>query len=587
LGVLAVVLGFAALAGWKRLPPNGGAPAAVVRFEVQPPDSDGRLQRADVSPDGRRILLEERTGDGAVRLYVRDLDQLTSTPVPITDPSPRWALFSPDGSELAFVSASSRNGFEGKLRVAPVRGGDVRTLADGAVAKPGWGDDGYIYYSAFDPHSGLARILRIPASGGSPDTVVKSDSVSFYVPTPLPGARALLVIINNRDRTSVGVADLRARTWRSLAPSGYWVAYTRGYVLFDRRNALMAAPFDPETLRLTGDAVQLMEVSTPEFGAFHVGGGTLAYLAGIQGSEVVPVLVDRAGRRRRLDGLAPRQVYGEPTVSPDGRTIAFESAPVIGERPATDLWVYRLPRGPLNRLTFGGRNENAIWTLDGRRLLFDSDRGGEAAIWWMPWDGSSQPERVLQGARSWGFKNWLPDGKRFALTIDSDTAGGFDIALASVGRPRGTDLVVSGPANQHHPSVSPDGRWLAYQSDESGQNEIYLRSLTGDGVKRQVSTHGGQEPMWSRGGGQLYFESLAGDSLCALRLDRAGNSVGPVQSLFAIRLSGHGFDVLPGDSLFVVIDPAGAGAERAQPLVVVSGFPAELDIRMASSRRQR
>ena len=554
----------------------------VVRFEITPPDSDGVVQRTDVSPDGSRILLEQRGTDGQVRVYIRDLCTLGTTLVQLADPNPRWAFFSPDGRELAFVSTTRLNVFTGKLRVAPVGGGPVRTIADSAIAKSGWGDDGYLYYSATTAGAAPPQIVRVASAGGVPDTVLASDSVAFYVPTPLPGSRGLIMIANSKERQSVAVLELRTRAWRALAPSGLWLAYVHpGYLLFDRGRFLMAARFDPERLELIGDPVPVLEVPAAQFGAFSIRGGTLTYLAGLWSWHNVAVLVDRRGNRRPLENLPPSQEYGYPAVSPDGRKIALRVTPAGGGNPQMDLWVYEMPRGPLTRLTSdAGQDDDPSWTPNGKRILFNSERGGDNALWWKPWDGGGEAEKVLDRRPSIWRTDWLPDGRRF-LFYETEANGRENIGMATVGEPDSTRMLLTGSHND--PAVSPDGRWLAYQSNESGRPEIYLRPLEGAASRRQISRDGGISPVWARSGRELFFQSAAGDSLYAARLDTGhdGALLG-LGALFGLRQGNLGFDVLPGDSLFVLPEPTGPGGRRGQPVVVVHNFVAELEARLGA-----
>jgi serine/threonine-protein kinase len=354
-----------------------------------------------------------------------------------------------------------------------------------------------------------------------------------------------------------------------------------GYLLFDRGRFLMAARFDPEKLELVGDPVPVLEVPGTQFGAFSIRGGTLTYLAGLVSWHNVAALVDRRGVRRPLENLPPSQDYGFPSVSPDGRKIALRVTPPGGGPWDMDLWVYQLPRGPLTRLTSeAGQDDDPSWTPDGKRILFDSDRGGDNALWWKPWDGSGEAEKILDRPLGIWRTSWLPDGRRF-LFWETQSNGLANIGLATVGQPDSTRMLLTSAHDESYPAASPDGRWMAYQSDESGRPEIYIRPLEGAASRRQVSRDGGISPVWARSGRELFFQSAAGDSLYAARLDtdHDGALLG-LDALFALRQGNSGFDVLPGDSLFVLPEPTGPGAERGLPVVVVHNFVAELEARL-------
>jgi serine/threonine-protein kinase len=581
----AAILGVLAAAGWRRTPP--ASPRPIVRFEVAPPDSAGRLVGGAVSTAGDQVVLVEGGPDSRVRLYVRDLAGLASRPLEIGDPSPGFPVFSPDDREIALVSRIPGNPFTGRLKVVPTAGGPARTLADSAIVTPSWADDGYIYFSAPSGTSAPARIARVPSRGGHIDTLLAHDSIDFYLPHVLPGNRGALVIGRRQGgRFSVGAFDLGSPVWNQLAEGGPWMEFaSAGYVLYNKGRFLMAAPFDVKKLQLTGSPVPVLETSSGDFGWFAYRGGTLIYQSVSQGGSNVPALVNRRGERRLLPGLPERQSYGFPAVAPDGRKIALRMHPAGGGESQMDIWAYELPAGPLTRLTFEGRDDDPSWTPDGKRILFDSDRGGDNALWWTPWDGSGAAERALDRQKLLYRTSWLPGGHEFLF--DEQAAGGSsDIGIAVVGQPDSTRMLLTGPFGEFWPAASPDGRWLAYQSDESGRNEIYVRPLRGEGTRRQVSRQGGVSPVWARSGRELFFESVAGDSLFAARIDAQNDAaVQSVEALFALRQSALGFDVFPGDSLFIVLDSPQALGDRVQPAVVVHNFDAEIEARMGAGRK--
>jgi Tol biopolymer transport system component len=246
--------------------------------------------------------------------------------------------------------------------------------------------------------------------------------------------------------------------------------------------------------------------------------------------------------------------------------------------------VYELPSGPLTRVTFEGSDDDPNWTPDGKRILFDSDRNGGNALWITPWDGSGAAERVLDRAKELYRTSWLPGGREFVFQ-ENPRGGSSDIGIATLGQDS-VRMLLAGPFNEDWPAVSPDGRWLAYQSNESGRNEVYVRPLKGEGTRRQVSRAGGVSPAWSRSGRELYFESSTGDSLLAARIDAGSDAtVEDVHALFALRASGIGFDVFPGDSLFLVFDSPQAVGDRPRPAIVVHNFDAELEGRLAAGRK--
>jgi serine/threonine-protein kinase len=575
----AVVLGVTAAAGWRH---RIDAPKSVVRFEVPAPDSTGRLVEGAVSPDGNELVLVNRAHDGRLQFFLRDVATIESRPLQIADPFPGFPAYAPDRKDIAYIAIVGSGQFAGPLRVMPAAGGPARTLVDTAIVTPSWGTDGYVYFSSGTP----PRIMRMPSSGGQPDTLVRDDSLEFFQPRVLPGSHGGVAIARRGGSGWQVVAiDFSKRSWHKLTDGGPWLAFAApDRVLYTKGRYLMAARIDVGRLKLVGAPVAVLESPGGDLGWFAYGGGTLVHGGLAQDAGNIPVLVDRRGVRRRLPGLPERQVYGYPAVSPDGRKLAFRVRPVGAGDPQNDIWVYELPSGPLTRVTFEGSDDDPNWTPDGKRILFDSDRNGGNALWITPWDGSGAAERVLDRAKELYRTSWLPGGREFVFQ-ENPRGGSSDIGIATLGQDS-VRMLLAGPFNEDWPAVSPDGRWLAYQSNESGRNEVYVRPLKGEGTRRQVSRAGGVSPAWSRSGRELYFESSTGDSLLAARIDAGSDvTVEDVHALFALRASGIGFDVFPGDSLFLVFDSPQAVGDRPRPAIVVHNFDAELEGRLAAGRK--
>jgi dipeptidyl aminopeptidase/acylaminoacyl peptidase len=426
-------------------------------------------------------------------------------------------------------------------------------------------------------------LVRVRGDGGQVETILGNDSMPLYQPRSLPGGHGLVALAQEPGgRLSVVLVDLKSRTWHRVDETAGQVAVSPPhYLLYNRGRFLMGAVVDVNALELAGPPVPVLEAPSGDFGWFKLRGGTLLYQSASLGGNL-PVLVNRRGERRALSGLPERQSYGFPAVSPDGRKIAFRMNPAGGSDAQMDVWVYELPDGPLTRLTFEGRDDDPSWTPDGKRILFDSDREGGNALWAVPWDGSGAPERILDRTDGLYRTSWLPGGREF-LFDERKPNGSSDIGIAPVDQPDSARLLLSNPYAETWPAISPDGRWLAYQSNESGQEEIYVRPFRGEGTRRQVSRRGGTSPVWSRGGRELFFEGLTGDSLFGAELDvGADAAVQRVQSLFALRRSALGFDVFPGDSVFIVFDPPEAAGGRAARAIVVHNFIVELETRLGA-----
>ena len=583
----AALLALLAAAGWRKHPPVPDRP--VIRLEVPAPDSTARLVEGALSPDGQQVLLVQQASNGSRQFFLRDLSAIAVRSLSVGDPFPDWPEFSPDQKRIAFISLFPNEQFAGRLKVVPAAGGAVQTLADSAIATPWWGTDGYIYFSAPSGSRAPDVLARVAASGGQIDTVLADDSVSFYQPRLLPGERGAIAIVQGLGvggRFSLVIVDLKKHTWLRVDDTeGQIVFAPPRYVLYNKGQFLMAAEIDLETLKLVRQPIPVLDASGGTFGWFKFRGGTLLYQGTSRGAGNVPVLVTRQGLKRPLAGLPESQSYGFPAVSPDGRKIALRMNPVGAGQQQMDIWVYELPAGPLTRLTFEGSDDDPNWTSDGKRILFDSDRGGDNALWIAPWDGSGAAERVLDRPGLLYRSSWLPGSGEF-LFDEQDRSGSKDIGLAVLGQPDSVRMLLSNPYSEAWPAVSPDGRWLAYESDESGRDEIYVRPLRGEGTRRQVSRRGGISPVWGRDGQRLYFEAGSGDSLFAADMSLQGDvEVKRLQSLFPLRQSGLGFDVFPGDSLFVVMDLPPEGGGGAPPAMVVYNYIVELEARLGTPKK--
>jgi len=577
MAVAAAIFAIAAVAGWVRKPRQ--EPLPVVRFELVSQEIDAAsVSDMTVSPDGSQIVFQVNQG-GRSGLYVRSLDDLAATPLRIGEGTGESPFFSPNGLEVGFMR-TTQAGQMARVRAVAAGGGPARTLADSAIFAAAWGDDGYVYFSAVRGH-----LARVPSGGGTVDTLVPADSGFNLSPRPLPGGRGVVFAVfrSAGSASQLAVLDLDTREWRPLIDGGPFTAYSStGHLLFNRDRFLMAVPFDIERLTLTGPAVSVLEVPTGEFGAFAVGGRTLAYQSSLVGSGNAPVLVDRQGNRRlRLENLPEGQLFGFPAASPDGGKIAIRMNPVGLSESEMDVWVYELPAGPLTRLTFDGRDDDPSWTPDGSRILFNSDRGDNNALYLKPWDGSGEAELVLDRENILWRTSWLPDGLRFVFYERGPNSA--DVGLAQIGQPDSTRMLLTWSFDELRAVVSPDGRWLAYSSNESGQSEVYVRPLEGAGTRRQVSLQGGSTPVWSRGGAELFF--VAGDSLYAAQMNTAGDiSIEQINALFPMQWANLGYDVMPGDSLFVAFQAVGEET-GATPVVVVHNFTTELEARLARGGR--
>jgi serine/threonine-protein kinase len=330
-----------------------------------------------------------------------------------------------------------------------------------------------------------------------------------------------------------------------------------GHLLFAREQFVLAQPFDANRLTVTGDAVPVAEIPSGDL-LFAYGGGTLVTSSGTVGGNLQPALVDRSGRQQALPGLGDA-VFNFPEVAPDGRRIAM--AVTGGDPNEGDIWVYQLPEGPLTRLTRTGTASTMSWSLDGNEIFYVD--GGDA--YRVRSDGSDEPSLVMDRDAELSRVVVGPDGTQLFL---QERPGAWDIAVATLDV-AGSDSVLFADEDywEGHPTPSPDGRWIAYYSSESGRSEIYVRPLYGPGRKHQVSREGGSRPRWSDDGTELCFHESGWLYVATLEV---GDDVVVRSVERLIEVLAQNYDVFPGDSLFAVLAPPEGADDRTGTFAVTT-----------------
>ncbi len=494
--VLALIaVGFA---GWALL--SRPAPASDfdgTRFFITPrsvPVADNIGVAVTISPDGRTIVFVGTDG-GKTRLYKRSLTAFDETPIPGTEGA-NQPTFSPDGTSVAFQ-------VEGRIKRVDVAGGPSLTIASAAgdVRGLSWGPDHAI---VFTPASGWG-LSRVPASGGEPESLAVPDSssgVDYRWPTVLPNGKGVLFteFFGAPEASFVSVLSLETMKITRLT-NGTAPRYADGYLLFGRVDGgegfLIAAPFDQGAQRITGAEFSLVEdvyIKGGGAGEFDVSGeGSLVYKAGIASGDQ-PLMVDRSGVETTF-GMGPGHFH-DPRLSPDGSMLVYTTLTGAGH----DLWTFDFRSRIASRFTFDGANTAGLWSPDGERILFESAGPNRSGIFTRRRDGSGETERVSDGDLY--PAGWTPEGYLLIQRV----RGARDILIDSLGD-GGRGPILAEPYNEMQPALSPDGRWLAYSSDESGQFEVYLRAWPGLDGKRQVSRGGGMEPIWSGDGRELVYRS--------------------------------------------------------------------------------
>src|SRR5882762_582884 len=469
---------------------------------------------AILSPDGTRLAFLASGADQKRRIYVRSLDQLQATALSgtenATDP-----FFSPDGQSIGFFA-------DGKLKKISVQGGAAVTLCDVANERGGsWGADGTI---VFTPDLQVP-LSKVSSAGGTPRPLTTLDKQTGEItqrwPQVLPGGKAVLFASGTHpssyEDSDIVVYSMASGQRKTVQRGGLYARYLpSGHVVYIHEGALFAVPLDLKRLEVAGQPALILEgvVTAPTNGGAQFSfseTGNLVYVEGRAGGQNVSIYwMDLQGKfmpLRETPGF-----YYNLAFSPDGKRLALE----IFDGKRRDIWVYEWERDGLTRLTFAGElNENPIWTPDGQRIAYSSqEKGGTINLWWIRADGAGDAQRLTESKSLHYAGSWRPDGKVLAFSQQSPGATAFDILTLPIEgdeklgwKPGDPKPFVNSAFSEREPTFSPDGRWLAYESNESGSYEVYVRPFPGPGGKWQISTGGGVFPEWFRNGKELFYRT--------------------------------------------------------------------------------
>ena len=535
----------------------------MVRFHVAPPEKLFITSFA-VSPDGRYLAF---INGPRGRLWVRPVDSLNARELPGTDGASAAAnqtFWSPDSRFIGFVA-------QGKLKQVPVNGGPPQSLADvdyrGVTAT--WSREGVILFS-----SGLRSIQRVPSAGGVPVAVTKPAAGETHsAPQFLPDGRHFLyqVMGGRPESTGVYVSSLEESVQPlRLLPDASTARYAppptsggKGHLLFVREATLMAQPFDPETLRLTGEVFPVAEPVT-QFSVSE--SDELAYMSGATAARQDLIWLDRSGKQ--LESAGPLGDYANFRLSPDERSIVFNRT----EAGNVDIWVLDMTRRIPSRITFDpGLDNLPIWSHDGRRILWPSNRSGRFDLYIKAATGAGEDQLLIKMGTLFGWgTDWSRDGKFILYQRPSDK-GDTDLWIAPQSpEPSGGEQkpapYLQSPFNEESAVFSPDGRWVAYVSDESGRQEVYVQAFPLSNDKHQISTGGGTDPAWRRDGTELFY--LAADRrlmAAPVRSSARGFEPGIAKALFPI----------PGNAVRRTYQPSGDGGKFliARPMDETNAVP--------------
>jgi serine/threonine-protein kinase len=594
----------AALATWFLMRSSPQAAAVPSRFAIvvppgQPLNGAGPARDIALSPDGRYLVYRfGGTNTVGSPLMVRAIDQLDAQP--LADVSAAYApFFSSDSQWIGFFE-------NGELKKVSIRGGRPVVLAsvNGRPLGASWGDDNAIVFATDDPGTGL---WRVSADGGPPTILTKPDAGQperdHGSPSALPGGRAVLFTIaaagqaNNAQVAVVDVATGRVKTLASGSQAEFVNVSGRdaGFLTYATGATLRAVRFDVVRLEVIGEPVTLVErVMTKPNGAANYAvslGGTLVYIPDGMVAQTRPaslVWVDRNGREEPIK--APLRAYGTPRVSPDGAHLAVE---IYEQSSNADIWIWDFARETLRRLTFDPTGAGmSVWTPDGRQIIFESNRTGVPNVYRQAVDGAGPVERLETSATPQWPTSITPDGTCLAgfERVPARVVVFFSLtrpvtrvrsAPAPCAGPSPTERVAATRFTGGFAHFSPDGRYLAYESIESGRSEVYVRPFPRvDSGRWQVSTAGATRPAWARSGRELFYLDLS-NTLTSVPVSASGPTFtfGRPTTVFDAKYveanpSRH-YDVSPDGRRFLMIKDRTIGDPNAAPasmIVVLNSF---------------
>ncbi len=563
---------------WLRAPQPAQRPVLRLTMPLHA-RIDPRGAYPALSPDGAYLAF---VAGSPRQIYIRQLDQPDAKPIPGTEDGYQ-PFFSPDGRWLGFHQTA-------KLKKVPVTGGATIALCDTDTGSPGssWGADGTIVFAAAQT-TGLSRVS---AAGGKPEVLTKLDKGerSHRWPQVLPGGRAVVFTVSTEGQTSsddarIAVLSLETGARRVLVEGGTHARYVptsgqenrAGHLVYWRAGSLFAVPFDLKTLQVTGHAAPILEGVNGVSGFGHAdfgfsNTGALAYAPGAPSAGLGRTLawVDRQGKVEPIP--APPRAYSSPRLSPDGQRAAFDMA-TGGSGASSDIWVYEFARGTLTRLTFQGSNINPIWTPDGKRITFGLTHQGKSSLASVAADGSGSVATLASVEQPSAPNSWSPDGK-ILLFGAAGPARDIRILPGTGTGERKPQRFIESQFGLYNARFSPDGRWIAYISIESGQAQVYVQPAPGPdgkaqgGGKWQISTDGGTGPRWSANGRELfYLGSALGGKLMVAPIEPGPTfRAGVPKPLFELRLGARqGFDLHPDGKRFLVVLAPGQEETSAQP----------------------
>jgi serine/threonine protein kinase len=544
-----------------------------------------------ISPDGARIAFACASGGGETRICTRRLDQTQSVVLAGTE-GVQTIFFSPDGRWIGFTAS-------GKLRKVSAEGGAPITLCNAPFSRgASWSENGFIIASL----NSVEGLMRIPENGGMPQpvTLLKPGEQRNRWPQVLPGGNAVLFTASTQagqyEDARLDVVSLKTGERKTLHRGGYYGHYLPGgRLVYMHQGTLFAARMDIDRLALTSEPVPVIDdvSSRPSDGGADFDfsqSGMFVYLSSRFSGRTTVQWLHRSGKLEPL--MRQTGAYDWIRLSPDGSRLAL-----IENAASRDVWVYDPERETMSRITSGGINDTAVWSSDGKHLVYRATSPVQG-LWWARADGAHEKQRLTEDV--WNIYSFSPDGKRLA-TLRRSPETGMDIWTMPVegpdtDRPRlgAGEAFLHTPASEGLPAFSPDGRWLAYTSDDSGITQVYVQPFPGPGGRWQISNEGGSSPIWSRSANELFYisrgrrimvspYSYQDDAFVAEKpsLWCDFQTLAPPQPPFYSNI----VDLAPDGKRFAVLVPATPESQKPPAQVnVLLNFPDELRRKTDSAR---
>ncbi len=509
-GLVVLALAVGSMVTWLLIQPVSPE-QSLIRFVIRPSPAVALAstfsKEVAISLDGRQLVYMG-VGEGVSQLYLRSLDNFVDRLIPGTANPRGMVFFSPDGKSIGFFA-------EGKLKKTSLAGGSPMTLCDAPPAgRDGdWFEDTIVFSATLESGQGL---YRVSANGGEPEmlaTVNLDGGEQWYgLPDFLPDGKDLLFTISLDTGFQTALLSLETGERKVVLENAMQARYlSTGHLLYEQSGTgnLMAVPFDLAALEVTGDSVPVVQGVRQMPNAYVdyaiSDNGTLVYVPSTStgGLDRTLVWVDREGQEEPL--AAEPQGYEFPRISPDGSRLAIS----VNESGGADVWIYDLEREILTRLTFDPAvDHNPLWTPDGQRIVFDSGRdGGVHNLYWKAADGTGQVERLTTSPNFTGAYSFSPDGKSL-VHREAGTRSVWNLHVLSMEGEFSSQPLLDSEFAERSAAISPSGRFIAYESNESGQSEIYVRPFPNvDDGKWQISRDGGTEPVWAPRGQELFYRN--------------------------------------------------------------------------------